>query len=494
MLKKSEFIRGFDCYRRLWLDRFRPDLKPALGLAVRERMETGKALEILARKRYPEGIFASSSYGDHAAAADATLQLMRSGATCIFEGTFIAGGRLARTDVLSKSKTGWILDEVKSSSVKAPEKIDEDKLYDLAFQVVTLESAGVEIEAARLVLVDTTYVWDGNEHDPAAMLGVVDLTARCAELKPEILKQSAHLQEDIESPTEPEVETNTHCKKCDYFEHCHQARPKHDVIHLPRITPKAVRELRQQGFESIEQIPLEFKMTDARCRMRDVIVSKTPYVSQGLGEAIEGIPFPAAFVDYETSNPAFPMYPGTRPYEQICFQWSAHILELPDSKPEHREFLAKDLVDPREEFCRTLWEAIEGCASLVHYTGFEITQLRSMVNAGIPHAADLLEAFETRSVDLERIVSEHVYFEGFVGRTSIKVVLPTLVPSMSYKDLPIADGAAAASAFRQMLKTDTSPEEAEDLRAGLLEYCCRDTLAMVEIYRALSRLADGGFL
>ena len=214
-------------------------------------------------------------------------------------------------------------------------------------------------------------------------------------------------------------------------------------------------------------------------------------IGSGLAASLAAIQFPAAFIDYESSNPAFPMYQGTRPYQQICFQWSAHVLESPDSEPIHFEFLAECREDPREAFCRTLWEVIKDCPAIVHYTGYEITQLKAMATDGIPLAAELLEAIETRSVDLEKIVSEHLYFEEFNGKTSIKVVLPALVPTMSYKELLIADGTAAATGFRSMLDPATPKEEAATLRAALLEYCCQDTLAMVEIDRKLRILTLG---
>lgn len=490
-LNKSEFVRGLDCERRLWLDRFRPELRPAPSIAALDRMEMGKTLGRLGRSRYPDGVFVPTRFDDLEGSAAATAELIGAGAPCIFEATFIADGRYARVDILSKGKAGgWILDEVKSSSVKEPDKIDDDKVFDLAFQTRTAERAGLTIEASQLVLVNTGYVWPGGNFDASTLMGVVDLTGRCAELRDKIDERCDTLSETLTSSNEPVVETNTHCKKCDYFDHCHKGGPKHDVIHLPRMSPKAVRELREKGFHSIEQIPADYKLTDARRRMRDVIVSGVPHISVGLREAIAAVTFPAAFVDFESVNPALPMYVGTRPYQQVCFQWSAHVLESPTSEPAHSEYLAASREDPREEFCSTLWEVVRSCHSIVHYTGYEMTQLRAMASDGVPKASDLLEAIESRTVDLEKIVSDHLYFAEFVGRTSIKVVLPALVPSLGYQELMISDGTAAAAGFRQMIAPETPPDEAESLRRALLDYCRQDTRAMVEIFRALQGLAS----
>lgn len=490
LITKTEFVRGLDCVRRVWLDRNRRDLKPPLSLASLERIEVGKRLGKLAQERYATGVLATQPGANAIDASESTNALLNSGADCLFEATFLSGDRLARLDVLSKHDDGgWIIDEVKSSSVKDPKKIDEDKVFDLAFQLHVVRETGLSVSQARLVLVDTSYIWDGAPISGQTLLGAVDMTALCEGKSDQVRNLCLELSGALQRDTEPVVETNTHCKSCDYFEHCHKSSPKHDLIFLPRITSKAVTDLRAKGYVSIDQIPEEEKLTDARRRMRDVILTGQPYVAEGLRPALDVIPFPAVFIDYESSNPAFPMYPGTRPYQQVCFQWSAHLLDSSDSAPRHFEYLASSLEDPRADFCRSLWDLVEDCPAIVHYTGYEITQLKAMATDGVPLAAELLEVILARSVDLEKVVSEHVYFEAFKGKTSIKVVLPALVPTMSYKDLLIADGTAAATGFRKMLNPSTSVEESTALREALLEYCCQDTLAMVAIYQALRTLA-----
>lgn len=490
LITKTEFVRGLDCVRRVWLDRNRRDLKPPLSLASLERIEVGKRLGKLAQERYATGVLATQPGANAIEASESTNALLDSGADCLFEATLLSGDRLARLDVLSKHDDGgWIIDEVKSSSVKEPKKIDDGKVFDLAFQLQIARETGLRVSQARLVLVDTSYVWDGSPITGQTLLGTVDMTELCENKSEEVLNLCSMLSEALESDSEPVVETNTHCKSCDYFDHCHKSSPKHDLIFLPRITSKAVTDLRFKGYTSIDQIPEDEKLTDARRRMRDVILTGQAYVGDGLRAALDAIPYPAVFIDYESSNPAFPMYPGTRPYQQVCFQWSAHLLDSPESTPQHFEYLASSLEDPRADFCRSLWDLVNDCPAIVHYTGYEITQLKAMATDGVPLAAELLELILARSVDLEKIVSEYIYFEAFKGKTSIKVVLPALVPTMSYKDLLIADGTAAATGFRKMLDVTTSTEEAKILRDALLEYCCQDTLAMVEIYQALRKLA-----
>jgi hypothetical protein len=79
-----------------------------------------------------------------------------------------------------------------------------------------------------------------------------------------------------------------------------------------------------------------------------------------------------------------------------------------------------------------------------------------------------------------------IYFPEFGFSNSIKTVAPALCPGFSYDDLDgVADGGAAAAAFLQLASGAlTVPNE-------LLAYCMRDTIALVEVHRAMVRLKSG---
>src|SRR5258705_9720557 len=101
-----------------------------------------------------------------------------------------------------------------------------------------------------------------------------------------------------------------------------------------------------------------------------------------------------------------------------------------------------------------------------------------------------LKGLIARLADLLPIVRSAVYFPEFGFSNSIKSVAPALCPGFSYDDLDgVADGGAASAAFLQLASGRIlHREEADKLRAALLAYCKRDTLAMVEVHRALARL------
>lgn len=488
MLTKSAYLRGYDCVRRLWLDHYRKDLRAELADSVLDRMEAGKSIGELARKNHPAGIEVPRSTSLEEAAA-ATRSLMDDGCECLFEATFVAGDRAVRVDILTNGIGGWTIDEVKSSTLKHPSKIDANKILDLAYQLDTVRKAGLPVRRARLVLIDSNYVWQPGDALERDMLVPLDLTEECEKVLQKIPLSAGELISALSNEIEPEVELNTHCKPCDYFSYCHREGRGTDLIFLPGIRSSEVRKLRSLDIHSIRSIPEDYKLTERQRLVRETLSGGQPHIGQGLAEALSNLRFPAAFIDFETVSSPIPLYPRTRPYQQICFQWSAHVTYGAGSLPMHYEYLASGADDPRPEFCRSLWNLVKDSGSLVHYTGFELAQIRSMAEAGIPFAAHLLVAFEERMFDLERVVREHVYLEAFMGRSSIKVVLPALVPEMSYRHLKISDGFMASIAFRRLLTEKLSPQDVNDLRTALLDYCHQDTLAMVEIYGALSNLA-----
>ena len=72
---------------------------------------------------------------------------------------------------------------------------------------------------------------------------------------------------------------------------------------------------------------------------------------------------------------------------------------------------------------------------------------------------------------------------------SIKAVAPALAPELDYGNLEIQDGGMASLKYRRMVLGDADAAEQTRIRAALLEYCRRDTLAMVEIRKALLQKA-----
>jgi predicted RecB family nuclease len=121
------------------------------------------------------------------------------------------------------------------------------------------------------------------------------------------------------------------------------------------------------------------------------------------------------------------------------------------------------------------------------YTTYEKRMINTLIKL-YPDLEEKLQAIVDRLVDLKVIVHDHYYHPSMLGSWSIKEVLPTITPHLSYEKLEgIRDGALAADGYLEAIDPDTSPERKAELEEQLLRYCRFDTEAMVEITSFLTR-------
>ncbi len=181
---------------------------------------------------------------------------------------------------------------------------------------------------------------------------------------------------------------------------------------------------------------------------------------------------------------AVPIWAGTRPWEQLPFQWSCHIERAP-GELEHREFLDTSGDAPMRACAETLLKTLGTQGPVFVYSGFERRILGELADR-FPDLAAGLHAVSGRLVDLLPVTREAWYHPAMKGSWSIKDVLPTVAPDLDYADLgEVADGTAAQNAFAEAIHPGTPPERADEIAASLLSYCSYDTLALVRLGRFL---------
>jgi hypothetical protein len=198
--------------------------------------------------------------------------------------------------------------------------------------------------------------------------------------------------------------------------------------------------------------------------------------------------YPLYFLDFETIGPAFPIYDGSRPYQQLVFQYSLHVQETSNSELEHREYLADPSQDPRIGFIEQL---IHDCGTsgdiLVYNIGFERGKLNDLIDV-FPEYSNELRRIVNRLKDLMIPFQQKWYYTPEMrGSYSIKSVLPALAPELSYDDLPIKEGGTASNTFLSMVN-GTFEGDVKETRKQLLEYCKLDTYGMVKILAVLKEV------
>ena len=124
-------------------------------------------------------------------------------------------------------------------------------------------------------------------------------------------------------------------------------------------------------------------------------------------------------------------------------------------------------------------------------TSFEKTRIRELQRA-VPELATELAALEAKLIDLHPVVKNCVYHPDFRGSFSLKDILTPLVPELTYDDLVIVDGRVASVEIARLLfVADKIPRHERDrVRQDLLNYCERDTWAMVKLVERLRELSE----
>jgi hypothetical protein len=146
--------------------------------------------------------------------------------------------------------------------------------------------------------------------------------------------------------------------------------------------------------------------------------------------------------------------------------------------------LCPDGRDPREDLAVALLRSVGQTGSICTYTGYERSVITGLADA-LPHLRKDLLRLCDHLWDLHPVIKAHYYHPAFNGSYSIKAVLPALLPHLAYDDLEIQEGTMASLQFCRMAFGVGDAGEKARIRTALLEYCERDTLAMVELRKAL---------
>jgi hypothetical protein len=339
--------------------------------------------------------------------------------------------------------------------------------------------------------IDTSYVYDGEHLDPNHLLAVDDATDAVSTALGDIPAALAQQRQILALTDEPRIEPGFQCTSpwdCPFTAHCMSGKPKHWIRRLPRISRAAFDSLRERGVQDIADIPDDFPLQPLQRRIQDVVRSGKAWVSPDLRDELARIRYPIQFLDFETINPAIPLYAGTRPYEKVPFQWSLYTASQ-NGSITHRGFLFDQGGDPRRAVADSLLNALEEAGSIVAYNAsFEIGVISGLADA-LPDLADPLCTLPTRIVDLLATVRQCYYHADLLGSFSLKQLVPVLVPDCAYDDLGIQDGSIASLEYLRMT-AEPDPQERQRIRHDLLEYCKRDTWAMVRIWQELTTLAE----
>ena len=244
---------------------------------------------------------------------------------------------------------------------------------------------------------------------------------------------------------------------------------------------------------------------------------------EGLKMEMDKAQFPIHMIDFETTSTAIPFHSGMRPYEQIAFQFSHHIIEKDGSVRHENQWINPTPEQlPNFEFVRQLKKAIGDQGSVFRYAIHENTILNTVydqLDGSIePDKKELQEWIQTvtyrkgkkktkswegerNMIDLCEWVKSFYFDPATNGSNSIKAQLPSIlnnspclqekyskpvygteIPSLNLEPtiwLKKKDG-KLVSPYKQLPKLDFL-----DLDADILE-------DQIERFMQKEELADGG--
>lgn len=471
-ISKTDFIQYLDCPKSLWLLKHKPNHYPHGEFSGYMKKLTAEGYEVEA---YVQDLLCSRPDGN----------------TYAFQSIFQTScGLYAKADVTRDNGDDTInLYEVKSSnSVKTSGK--HNQIKDAAFQKIVAEKAGLCVAQVFIVHLNSDYVRQG-AIDPEQLLVFSDVTHDVADAE---VATKAEIERALALLSQQEIDESwcsclkrTRGNHCDTFTYFNPAIPKPSIYDLPRVSKSKLSGFVADGRFGLDQIKQD-EVTENQSLVLTSAHLKQPIIDPGaIADFFDQLLYPIYFFDYETYSSAIPLTDGARPQSPIPFQYSLHVKRTPDDTDFiHVGYLAETAAMPIEMITH-MQDNIGTTGSLVSWhASFENTQNKMMAKL-YPEKAAFLKNLVARTLDLEAVFKRGYVDIAFAGSTSIKNVLPVMVPELSYKGMAVANGTEAMESWIRLINMPDGDEKIK-VRQDMLEYCKLDTKAMVRIFEAVKAL------
>ncbi|MEK7177064.1 MAG: DUF2779 domain-containing protein [Patescibacteria group bacterium] len=494
VISKSEFMLFLKHPAWLWLKKYDKDKLPVPDEALQALFDEGTLFEKYAEKLFPnavrlgykkeDGDFSGTKYY---ALPDLTAKEIEKGTEVILQGRLETNNTTAIFDVLERvDKKTFDLYEIKSSTSVKPEHIP-----DLAFQTTVLEKSGFSVRNMFVLHVNNKYVRDG-EIDSSLITQKTDVTTEVRDSLPETEENIQKAFNILKEKKMPDLSPR-HLKQVggtleewlSIIQAVKGELPHYSIYKLSGLDPKTLGWLEDNGIELLHDIPLDGPLTEKQMRQVLAMKSGTQHINrEEIKNFIDALEYPLYFLDYETLSGVIPAFDGYRPYQQVPFQYSLHILDKPEGKLTHKEYLHMENSDPVPELLQHLHNDFGAKGSVISwYMTFEKSRNTEMGKMH-PKYEKFLSGINERMADLMVPFSKGWFVDkDFFGRASIKSVLPALLPELSYKELNISHGGQAQRVWMQTILEAKNTEKKLQIMDDLRKYCTLDTHAMYAILK-----------
>ncbi len=508
-LSKSKYTLFCQCPKALWLRTYKPDAA-TVDHSVESRFASGNIVGDLAMGLFGDfvEVTATTEEGvlDLAEMIRRTQECIAQGVENICEASFsyydeVSGANYCAVDILRKQGDGYAIYEVKSSTGNdSPEKNNPDTLQkyarDIAYQKWVLENCGVNVTDVYLVRLNNEYRLEG-DLDVKKLFHITDMSVHVAAESQMVDVNVRRAAKVLTEKSEPTVNLGEWCQKpypCAFWDYCTGHVPVNSVFKLYRMPFKKSLELYHRGIVTFEDVAT-MKLSDKQQLQVASTLANGDYIDkEGIRDFLTTLRYPLYFLDFETEQPVVPKYQGTRPYQQIPFQYSLHRIEKEGGELRHTEFLGNGVDDPRRALAEQICQDIPMDVCTTAYNkAFECSRLRELAREFPDLASHLLNIADNMVDLLVPFQKGYYYAPPMDGSFSIKKVLPALFPddpTLDYHNLTggVQNGSDAMAVYPKM--GEMKPAEREKTRRALLEYCGLDTFAMVKIWQKLKEVSE----
>ncbi len=487
LLSKSSFIRGVQCEKHLYLYKYHYKEMDQLSEMQKAIFKRGTDVGKLAQQLFPNGIDAApASPFQYAKAVLLTAELLKKKQNVIYEASFNYSDVLAVADIVVQEKSGLKVYEVKSST-----SISETYIRDAALQYWVISNCGYKIKDFSITYINNQYVRKGNL-DINELFKTESVLKLILPLQKWVEDNVKQFKKVLGKKSIPKIDIGEHCYDpytCGFYEYCRKHIPENSIFDLSGIHLNKKYDLYRNGIIKLEDVPEDAKLSKNAKLQLDVYKSKKDLIDKkAIKEFLSDLKYPIYFMDFETFQPAVPMFDNSKPYQQIPFQYSLHYKNSKKSRLDHFEYLAETGIDPRIKFIENLLRDTKGNGDILTYNkSFEVLRLKEIAEAFPKYKIEIEERINHIKDLMLPFQKKYYYTHNMQGSYSIKYVLPALIPELSYENLEINEGGLASTAF-ESLYYETDLMRIADIRTNLLEYCKMDTFAMVRLLEKLELL------
>lgn len=218
VLSKSSFIRGLQCHKSLYLNKYHQEVKDPLSAEQQQKFNRGHNVGDLAQELFPGGVMAKDDKMFQVNRVIAkTKELIDNGVNIIYEAGFEYDAAIVLMDILVKDQGLWKAYEVKSSM-----EIKEVFRVDAAFQYYIITQSGLPLSDIQIIFPKRMY--NPRKPEPAADFFQMESVLPYALSKQDFIKKEVISQKMVLSMRRlPSIKMGAQCENpypCDFRGFC----------------------------------------------------------------------------------------------------------------------------------------------------------------------------------------------------------------------------------------------------------------------------------